>query len=499
MTWGGRKIGIALLWAAGLLVVVAYMGIGLARLGSASYPTMIANPPQPVAGLGRELAVPHHLQDGDEYALPLADLLTHGQRLFVAAWTTQDGGGHAPATAAQQPTEQPTEQPAEHSSEQPIEQPTEVPTAPGTAAVATASACVSCHNAPYSIPGGGGEVTEQRAAPGIFGAGYLEMLARQITAELQAARNTIKPGQSQPLLAKGINFGTLKRKADGSWDTSAVTGLPAASLQSTGVNDPPNLIIRPFRQSGTFVSLRQFTNDAFEHHHGIQSTERVGIDVDADEDGVVNELTRADMTAIVFYQATLAVPGRVIPNNPTLEQAIWNGEQQFRAIGCAACHVPQLPLTDQGWIYSEPNPYNPADNLRPGEMPGIQVDLTAGNLPLPRLQAANGVVNVPAFTDFKLHDISDQTDEQFITRRLWGSANEPPYFHDGRFNTLREATLAHAGEAAAARQAFSSLTQTDQDALIEFLKSLQVLPPGTPATVVDENGQPKSWPPVDPS
>jgi hypothetical protein len=485
----GRKSAIALLWGAGLLIIVGYMGIGLAHLRSVGSLSLTTNRAQPSTELGRELAVPHHLQDDDEYTMPLADLLKHGQRLFVAAWTTQDGGGHGQAVAAHQPTEQPTEQA--------IAQPTEVPTTTTTpAAPATASSCVSCHNAPYGIPGGGGEVTEQRAAPGLFGAGYVEMLTRQITSELQVIRNAIKPGQAQPLIAKGINFGILKRKADGSWDTTEVMGLPAASLQTTGSDAPPTLIIRPFRQAGTFVSLRQFTNDAFEHHHGIQSSERVGLDIDADGDGVVNELTRADMTAIVFYQATMAVPGRVIPNDPAIEQAIWNGEQQFNAIGCAACHLPQLPLTNQGWLYSEPNPYNPTDNLRPGEMPPIQVDLTDATLPMPRLQPVQGVVNVPVFTDFKLHDISNGTGEQFITRRLWGSANEPPYFHDGRFNTLREATLAHAGEATSARQAFAALSRTDQDALIEFLKSLQVLPPGTPTTVVDENGQPKNWPPA---
>jgi len=32
--------------------------------------------------------------------------------------------------------------------------------------------------------------------------------------------------------------------------------------------------------------------------------------------------------------------------------------------------------------------------------------------------------------------------------------------------------------------------------VIEFLKSLQVLKPGTRALVVDENGEPRLWPPV---
>ena len=34
-----------------------------------------------------------------------------------------------------------------------------------------------------------------------------------------------------------------------------------------------------------------------------------------------------------------------------------------------------------------------------------------------------------------------------------------------------------------------------QDSVIEFLKSLQVLPPGTKHLVVDEHGKPKKWPP----
>jgi CxxC motif-containing protein (DUF1111 family) len=109
-------------------------------------------------------------------------------------------------------------------------------------------------------------------------------------------------------------------------------------------------------------------------------------------------------------------------------------------------------------------------------------------------------IYVPAYTDFKLHDITDPPDEtaqepldlnqppgskrfiagnrRFLTRRLWGVGNQPPYWHDGRFMTMREAVLAHAGEAVESRQAFQSLPKPEQDELIEFLKSLQDLPPG---------------------
>ena len=58
---------------------------------------------------------------------------------------------------------------------------------------------------------------------------------------------------------------------------------------------------------------------------------------------------------------------------------------------------------------------------------------------------------------------------------------------------MRQAVLAHSGEALQQRQAFQALAHDEQDALIEFLKSLQVLPPGTKDLVVDEHFQSKVW------
>ena len=59
--------------------------------------------------------------------------------------------------------------------------------------------------------------------------------------------------------------------------------------------------------------------------------------------------------------------------------------------------------------------------------------------------------------------------------------------HHGKFTTMREAILAHSGEALASRQAFESLSDYDRDSVIEFLKTLQVLPPGTQSLVIREN------------
>lgn len=514
--------------------------------------------------IGREVAVPAHLQDGEEFTISLRSLIEYGSQLFNAKFTIQEGAGRPLSKGTGAAVSDPSS---------PLLFPRNFDRISGP----EANACSGCHNAPVS-GGGGDRVTEvfvlaqrfdhltldhtdgmtlrgavdesgkfvtldnatnDRKTIGMNGSGFVEMLARQMTADLQAERDGTSPGKSVRLTSKGISFGTLTHNIDGSWNVSRVQGLAAPSLSTSGTT-PPSLIIRPLHQAGNIVSIRQFSNNAFNHHHGMQAEERFGLNSDPDGDGFTNELTTADLTAVSMYQATLAVPGRVIPNDPAVERANLMGEAVFNRIGCATCHA-TLPLNSNnnpglpgqpGWIYFEPNPYNPAtgpnspnlqlgSNNYPVSAPALTVDLTSPALPLPRLRANQGVVMVPAYTDLKLHDISATSDPtsdpecepldqnqpagsakffagncKFITRKLWGFYNQGGAFmHHGKFTTAREAIEAHAGEALPQRQTFDALSADLQNDLIEFLKSLQVLPPGSKSLVVDEHGNPKNWPP----
>lgn len=528
-------------------VTTALLAAGFLEVAAADAFIKRAHPTLDPSQIGREVSVPVHLRNGQEFEMPIHDLVRFGEQLFVARWTSQEGQGRPFGKGNDGVLSDPFS---------PLIFPRNFNRFSGPAA----GSCVGCHNLPRV---GGGDVIgnvfvlanrfdfvtfdrndttltrgtlDERGTPatlqtvsnarkstGMFGSGFIEMLARQITAELQVQAAACAPGHSCALSAKGINFGVLTHRVDGTWDTTQVQGLPAPSLRSLQTN-PPSLIVQPFFQSGAVISLRQFTNNSFTRLLGIQTEERFGANVDQDEDGFVNELTIADITAASVFQASLPVPGRVIPRDPLVRAAIVSGESLFETIGCASCHIPALPLTNKGWVYSEPNPYNPPGNLQVGNgVASLSVDLTRADLPQPRLQAVNGIVMVPAYTDLKLHDITtgkpscawnphlirtqqcdgdveplDQNqptgspqffagNSKFITRKLWGIANQHSFGHHGQYTTMRESILAHHGEATQSSSAFKALSSTDQNAVIEFLKSLQILPAGTPCLVVDEN------------
>lgn len=511
--------------------VVIFAGIAVAFFDSSC-------PIQGCTAIGQEVAIPVHLQDGQEFTVPIPKLIEFGQAVFAANWTVQEGQSRPDTKGTGNPLSDPSS---------PLVFPRNFNRISGP----DTNACSGCHNRPRI--GGGGDIAnnvfvlaqrfdfatfnasdpiptrggvDERGDPvflqtigntrktiGMFGSGYLENVAIEMTQDLQAEAAACSVGNLCPLSSKGVSFGNLLHNSDGTWNTSYVAGLVAPSLSTSG-NTPPSLIIRPYHQASNVISIRQFNNNAFNQHHGIQSEERFGLGQDPDGDGFVNELTRADITAVSMFQATLPVPGQVITSDPKVRAAILMGESLFENIGCTECHVKSLPLKNK--MYTEPNPFNPTGNLQQGHgVPNLTVDLTDKvDLPTPRLRVnpKTGFIDVPAYTDLKVHNITtDLPDDpnhepldmnqpagsggffagnnRFITRKLWGIANQHSFGHHGQYTTMREVVLAHAGEARGSRLAFQALTTDQKDDVIEFLKSLQILPAGTKCLVINENGK----------
>lgn len=430
--------------------------------------------------------------DIDAGRYSLADLFFAGKFLFETSFNRLDGFGRPGSTGDGNPTRRTPDQPFMTRVSGP-----------------DANNCAGCHNKPEV--GGSGDfvanvfVLAQLADPvqtsidaqfsnerntlGMHGSGAIEMLAREMTAELHRIREetrqrAIKSGTfvTSELVTKGVHFGRITCSPTGDVDTSQVEGVD------------PDLIIKPFHQKGVVVSVRQFTVNAFNHHHGLQAVERFGIERtgtrDFDGDGVEDELTVGDITAATIFQVALGNPIQVMPSDLAGRARVLRGEQLFNEIGCARCHIPALILDNP--IYTEPNPYNPPGNLQVQDVPRpFAFDLTRDG-PGPHLERTrDGKAIVRAFTDLKRHRIADEDDpffnnerviqggvatDVFITRKLWDVGNSEPYGHRGDLSTIGEAIMHHAGEARPERTRFLNLPPQDQLALVDFLKTLQVVP-----------------------
>ena len=322
-------------------------------------------------------------------------------------------------------------------------------------------------------------VGNERNTVGMFGSGFVELLAREMTRELLAQEEaTIAEAKKsgwpvrREISAKGIDFGAITAHPNGFVYTSEVEGVDG------------DLIVRPFSQKGVFRSLREFNNDAMLHHHGIENYERVGSFIDRDGDGVVNEMTPGDATALVAFLVSLPAPVPQMPEDPDQRAIVELGRQKFTDIGCALCHVPELPL--ESLVFTEPNEFNVGKDLRPEATDAVlEIDLSDFSSEL--RQDENGHYLIPVFSDLRRHDMGEDgvldneeiiqggvPTEQWMTRRLWGFASEPPFLHHGRATLISDAIVAHGGSANGARNRFIGLPQEEKDALIEFLKTLTI-------------------------
>jgi hypothetical protein len=399
---------------------------------------------------------------------------------------------------------------------------------PSRATGPNAETCISCHNEPFADGAGlaasnvhrdprhSGNLGSfiQRNTPHLFAPGAIQRLAEEMTEDLHKIRDDLVNGvcssggsATAQLTAKGISFGVLKVTRTGrnpcatNLDTSRVVGVGA------------DLVVRPFQWKGSVAFVRDFNRDASHNELGMQAVEMVGNGIDGDADGVANEMTIGDQTALAVYMSAQPRPttklelnelGLLVPPLTTAErQQIERGRTTFSSIGCASCHVPQLKINRP--IFSEPSQnQNYRDRTFPAgqdplafgvdpdfpvtfdltrDQPDNQVKIRGRLVRLGSLKTDdNGRGLVDLFSDLKRHDIgpglAENIDEVgtgasvFLTETLWGVGSTAPYLHDGRATTLTEAILEHGGEAQASRNSFTALGTGKQLDLIAFLENL---------------------------
>jgi hypothetical protein len=418
--------------------------------------------------------VPDHEQIGTpDY--PVHRAVEAGRQLFRAKFNRIDGAGRPAATGDSKPTPR-----------------RNVDSAFQRVAGPDASSCSGCHNEPRI--GGSGDfaanvfvgahlsdpptdridasMTSERNTVSLFGSGVVELVAREMTVELQAERDRLVSRAAREgipvtgeLRAKGTGFGSITALPDGLVGYQNLEGVDF------------DLIVRPFGIKGVAASLREFSTFALNQHHGMQAVERFGWErtgrLDFDEDGKVVEFTIGQVTALVLFQASLPVPnGKDPPGEAS------RGRLIFDSIGCARCHVPRMFL--RSTTFSEPGPFN-----RPGAL-SAQDTTHLVHLPV-EVPLRGGQATAEMYSDLRRHRMCDEDvshfcneirrqdnvpTDQFMTPRLWDLATSAPYCHRGDCSTLSEAILAHGGEGRSSRERFRALPSAEQKQLVEFLLSL---------------------------
>jgi CxxC motif-containing protein (DUF1111 family) len=249
-------------------------------------------------------------------------------------------------------------------------------------------------------------------------------------------------------------------------------------LQVPIVEAPGQMSVGRFGWKDQQASLLSFAADAYLNEMGI--TNRLQPDEVTKICNTVSEpndtpgpdgLSDIDHFAR-FIRATKAPARDSQLSNAAVAQ---KGVGLFIKIGCAACHVETLTTAPAG------------------------TKINGGTFTIP---AALGSIAFHPWGDFLMHDVGtgdgilqatrehygnkvfqmmsgylskqdfESSRNKIRTAPLWGVRLRPRLMHDGASLTFRDAILRHRGEANHVTQQFEKLKRDDQEAIIEFLRSL---------------------------
>lgn len=205
-----------------------------------------------------------------------------------------------------------------------------------------------------------------------------------------------------------------------------------------------------FGRKAEFATIREFTEGALRLEMGLtvrpEDVETVnGRPVPHGTDPVPEpEVDAATVDLVAAFVRFLAPPAPAPPRSRAHRDTVETGRRLFFEVGCAACHTPAM---------------------------------RTGPSPIAALHRKT----VALYSDLLLHDLGpeladvcgfDAAPSEVRTEMLMGLGSRDRYLHDGRAIDLRDAILAHGGEAQRSRDAFARLPWLRQEYLLKFLRSL---------------------------
>jgi CxxC motif-containing protein (DUF1111 family) len=173
------------------------------------------------------------------------------------------------------------------------------------------------------------------------------------------------------------------------------------------------------------------------------------------------DMNEADCKALVSYVRNLPVPVAIKPVDDNQSAQLKSGEETFKSIGCAGCHLSKLG--DTAGIYSDLLLHDMGTRLADANTYSVFM----GGPPNGRREA---IVDDP-----RAGSVSASIRE-WRTPPLWGLRDSGPYLHDGRAVNIDQAITLHAGQGATSARRYAELSPRRKQNLEAFLMSL-VAPP----------------------
>jgi CxxC motif-containing protein (DUF1111 family) len=169
----------------------------------------------------------------------------------------------------------------------------------------------------------------------------------------------------------------------------------------------------------------------------------------------------ADCEALVSYVRSLPVPVAIKPVDDNQAAQVKAGEETFKSIGCAGCHLPKLG--NVSGIYSDLLLHDMGTRL-------ADVNTYAVFVGGPPNAEGGPVVEGPR------PDSLPASEREWRTPPLWGLRHSSPYLHDGRAVNIEQAIMMHGGQGANSAKRYTELSPRRKQNLEAFLLSL-VAPP----------------------
>ena len=244
------------------------------------------------------------------------------------------------------------------------------------------------------------------------------------------------------------------------------------------VEAPGQMSVGKFGWKDQHASLLSFAGDAYLNEMGItnrlqpdEATKLCNAAPEPNDAPGPDGLSDIDHFAR-FIRATKA-PAR--DSQLVNSAATKRGNRLFDEVGCATCHVETLTTVPagtkiNGGTFTIPTALGSVTFHPYGDF--LMHDVGTGDGILQAIPEHYGKKVFEMMSGYLAKQNFESSRNKIRTAPLWGVRLRPRMMHDGESLTFRDAIHRHSGEALHVTQKFENLKKDDQDAILEFLKSL---------------------------